>query len=102
LEWESEDDTDNGHSVSLSPQPSPRAYVEASEFLGKFKEGLDDDLLFLMMAFEDKLTKHAEIAAELGKPAEEIYNMKKRLKRKLIEFYKQQGIPLVTPKGAKK
>lgn len=48
----------------------------------------DEELgLMIMCIHQDGITKSAQIADEIGLPVEKVYNLKKRLKRRL-EFYK--------------
>ncbi len=66
-------------------------YVRAEAFASGFIATLSDEPLLQRVAgcIVDGLCKPAVIAAELGIEVEEIYRVRKRLQRRLEEFYRQ-------------
>jgi DNA-directed RNA polymerase specialized sigma24 family protein len=97
------------HVQFSEPTPSPaemmlRAEEErlAEEFFWGFYEYLSDEPLLqkVIECIDDDL-KPAEMAAHLGVPQKEIYNIRKRLQRRLADYRAQCGQKPLPGKGGK-
>ena len=78
--------------VAASAEPGPESDVDVEELKSALLGALgdDDERLVLMSMFEGSL-KAADIAADLGIAVEEVYNIKRRINRRLRAWKKGDG-----------
>ena len=107
--------TEEDHPSALLVQfpdssPSPDQIVSqaeeeqlAEEFFWGFFEYLKDEPLLQQVSecIVDGITKPAEVATRLGVPPKEVYNMRKRLQRRLTEYRAQWAQKRLPGKGGK-